>query len=177
MKRHLRRARATAAVPPFVVFCTSSQSEEDVYTWFTHEADVLLYALGWATQCGEMSADDAFAAWLPYRHFWPAMYWRVEDRERLGIPLISDDLDSDYAPGFRAFLRDTEQLRVPGIGLTSPGGMFDAAQFEVEGDEALEALDVALHGRYRIVMQGVDQHLAMQESVAAARRAIVEARK
>lgn len=170
-KRRLARPRVRPAEPPYVVFCVDSPHDTGVYDWFTHEATAVLYAAGWAIARGEMTDAEAYAAWVPYRHFWPELYWDRESREggsRYGMPHIDDLLDRECLPGFYEFTQDADSLPIPGF------SSFEG--FKVFGDDALEALRVGLRGRYHIAVVSDDEWEAWQRSVPAAREVIARAR-
>ena len=67
IRRRRGRTRAARIQPPYIVFCMW----DDTYGGFTHEADMLLYALGSAVVKGTMARAAALRDWLPYHHLWP----------------------------------------------------------------------------------------------------------
>ena len=132
------------------------ESEEVLmqYHGFTHEAEVLLYALANAVEEGKITADRAREVFEPYREHAPELYDTEEMEEyENGFPSMDHFMDWGVGPGTSKFWRAADELGIDGVYFNEgehPGG---GPVFYIHRKEALTELRDALAGRYKIVVR------------------------
>jgi hypothetical protein len=171
-----RRRRVRAYYP--TVF---EESEEVVmqYDGFTHEAEVLIYALANAVQEGKITAEQARDMFEPYWEHLPWLYDPVEMEElENGFPDMDYFMELSTGPGISSFWEDADKLGIDGVYFNEgehPGGN---PVFYIYRKEALVELQRALTGRYKIVVRQSmgDYDLSISSDPEEAKRIIEQAR-
>ncbi len=170
--------RRTQAYYPTVF----DESEEVVvqYHGFTHEAEVLIYALANAVQVGTLTAQQAREMFEPYREHMPELYDPVEMEEyENDFPSTDHFMDWGVAPGTSEFWEAADELGIEGVyfnGGEHPGG---SPVFYVYRKEALTELQNALADRYKIVVRRDmgDYDTSVSTDPEEAKRIIEQVRK
>ncbi len=134
-----------------LVFCSAP------HDMFWHEADVLLIAAATEVEKGAMTPNEARRLLEPYRDVLPLIYGDMQkiifDPARTGWSNEDSFPRADEVrrnpPASAIFWYETDDLRIPGVGLTvwaTPHPIF-----EVMGARALRSLREAVAGKYRII--------------------------
>jgi len=170
----LRAVRSPSpAHPPYAVFCIWDEEEADSVIAFTHEATLMLMALGSAVERGEMTDAQAFESFSPYRHLARWVYNHSSVERWGGFPIFGEDVDYDEGPGLDAFINAVNALNVPGVGWDSSPIYSNIA---IRGDEALDRVSARLRRTYCIEPLNRDEFDEGQTHVEQAKRLIAEAR-
>jgi hypothetical protein len=134
-----------------LIFCMDQQGYGE-YGFFMHEADVLLWALGYAVEEGGLTLDGLRECWQPYRRLWPTLYkTNLREWEERWWPNLEGDHDTPVTTAF--FMHKAENVNIPNVGYVGGYSMSTGAIFGVRGANTLEALREALKGSYRIVLE------------------------
>lgn len=179
-----------------LVFCARDNfRDRDAYVWFWHEADVLLYALGREVAEKKITAAEARQVYGRYfdvedtyviepEHVEAEKEAILRDWEKYYTPEeLEDELEDligeysnfprneelDYLPNSSAFWEEAAELDIPGVGYSDDESPASGPIFEVHGADALLALQEAVRGRYRVVVEdgfheytGADSQGALQ---------------
>ncbi len=134
-----------------LIICLDRQGYGE-YGFFMHEADVLLWALGYAVEKGDLTLDGLRECWKPYRRLWPTLYKTdLREWEHHWWPSLEGDHDTPVTTAF--FMREAENVNIPDAGYLGSYSMSTGAIFEVRGADTLAALREALKGSYRIASE------------------------
>ncbi len=134
-----------------LIFCVDQQGYEE-YGFFMHEADILLWALGYAVEEGDLTLDQMREYWQPYRPLWPTLYeTSLREWKEHWWPSLEGDHDTPVTTTF--FMREAANVDIPDVGYLGGYSMSTGDIFEVSGVGALAALRKALAGSYRIVLR------------------------
>jgi hypothetical protein len=143
-----------------LVFCTK---QGDEYGLFTHEADVLLMALGSQLETGQMTLEEAIEYWRPYRQWCEQLYYPPEPGDDEFMLLTSGGIfapmpeaidffveASQYLPASGRFHVHADDLGVRGAEVSGPP---PRNVFGVTSKKALNRLAAACSGNYKIILK------------------------
>ncbi len=134
-----------------LIFCVDQQGFEE-YGYFMHEADILLWALGYAVKEGDLTLDELRENWQPYQHLWPTLYeTNLRWWEKHLWPRLEGDHDTPVTAAF--FMREAENVNIAHVGYLGSYSMSTGDIFEVRGADALATLREAFKGSYRIAVE------------------------